>query len=179
MISSLLVPAATIGHTMASLPTTKSTTTGRSLMRHRRLDRVVDVGRRLAAQPDAAERLGQLHEVGDAVLVRAEVGVGVALVVEQRLPLPDHAEVAVVDDGDLDRDALQRAGGQFLVGHLEAAVAVDRPDDRVRAGRPWRPSRPAPRSPSCRAPPEFSQVPGFSYEMNCDAHIWCWPTPAA
>ncbi len=29
MISSLLVPAATIGHTIASLPTTKSTTTGR------------------------------------------------------------------------------------------------------------------------------------------------------
>src|SRR5262249_37741531 len=32
MISALLVPAATIGHTCASAPTTKSTTTGRSLM---------------------------------------------------------------------------------------------------------------------------------------------------
>ncbi|SLJ82845.1 Uncharacterised protein [Mycobacteroides abscessus subsp. abscessus] len=32
MISSLLVPAATIGHTCASLPTMKSMTTGRSLM---------------------------------------------------------------------------------------------------------------------------------------------------
>ena len=21
-------------------------------------------------------------------------------------------------------------------------------------------------------------MPGFSYVMNCDAHIWCWPTPA-
>ena len=19
---------------------------------------------------------------------------------------------------------------------------------------------------------------GFSYEINCEAHIWCWPTPA-
>jgi hypothetical protein len=28
------------------------------------------------------------------------------------------------------------------------------------------------------APPELSQVCGFSYEMNCEAHIWCWPTPA-
>ena len=44
---------------------------------------------------------------GDAV----EVGLGVALVVEQRLPLADHAEVSVVDDRDLHRDALDRAGG--------------------------------------------------------------------
>ena len=139
----------------------KSMTTGAVVDRHRRLDRRVHVRRRLAAQPDAAQRLGELHEVGDAVLVGAQVGVGVALVVEQRLPLPDHAEVAVVDDGDLDRDALERAGGQLLVGHLEAAVAVDRPHRRVRAGRPWRPSRPARRSPSCRAPPELSQVPGL------------------
>ncbi len=29
------------------------------------------------------------------------------------------------------------------------------------------------------APPELNQVPGFSYLMNCAAHIWCWPTPAA
>src|SRR5262245_37864404 len=32
MISSLLVPAATMGHTIAFLPTTKSTTTGPSLI---------------------------------------------------------------------------------------------------------------------------------------------------
>ena len=30
---------------------------------------------------------------------------------------------------------------------------------RVRAGRPWRPSRPGPRSPWCPAPPELIQVP--------------------
>ena len=29
--------------------------------------------------------------------------------------------------GDLDRDVVDRAGGELLVGHLEAAVAVDRP----------------------------------------------------
>ncbi|SHU32948.1 Uncharacterised protein [Mycobacteroides abscessus subsp. abscessus] len=27
-------------------------------------------------------------------------------------------------------------------------------------------------------PPELSQVRGFSYLMNCAAHIWCCPTPA-
>ena len=27
-------------------------------------------------------------------------------------------------------------------------------------------------------PPELIQVFGCSYWMNCDAHIWCWPTPA-
>src|SRR5450756_183926 len=34
----------------------------------------------------------------------------------------------VVDHRDLDRDLVDRTGGQLLVGHLEAAVAVDRPD---------------------------------------------------
>ncbi len=29
------------------------------------------------------------------------------------------------------------------------------------------------------APPEFSQVRGSSYLTKCEAHIWCWPTPAA
>src|SRR5215813_9064060 len=53
---------------------------------------------------------------------------GVALVVEQLLPLPDHAEEAVVEDQHLDRQALDRAGSELLRGHLEAAVAVDRHD---------------------------------------------------
>src|SRR6185437_17105480 len=93
---------------------------------HGLLDHRVHTGRVRAAQAGAAIRLGQLDEVGDArpaprgdrVLPRGaalrwravrrvaavEVGVGIPLVVEQRLPLPDHAEVAVVDDGDLDWD---------------------------------------------------------------------------
>ena len=28
------------------------------------------------------------------------------------------------------------------------------------------------------APPEFTQVLGCSNRQHCDAHIWCWPTPA-
>src|SRR6478752_3821682 len=103
-------------------------------------DDLVQVGRVHAADRVAAHGLGQLDEVRDAralgrvaVRVRARVqhGVGVTLVVEQGLPLADHPEGAVVDDGDLDRDVVERAGGEFLVGHLEAAVAVDRPDRAV------------------------------------------------
>src|SRR5262245_7756774 len=98
---------------------------------HRLGDRGVDVLRALAGEPDTAVGVGQLDEVGDPLGV--QVGVGVPLVVEQRLPLPDHAQRLVVDDRDLDRDLVDRAGGQLLVGHLEAAVAVDRPHDLVGA----------------------------------------------
>src|SRR5580693_3026170 len=104
--------------------------------RHRLLDDRVHVLLALAAQADAAVGLRQLHEVGDPGapqlgLPVTQVGVGVPLVVEEGLPLADHAEVAVVDDRDLDRDSLDRAGGKLLVGHLEAAVAVDRPHRRL------------------------------------------------
>src|SRR3954447_23692272 len=99
---------------------------GRVLDRHGLLDRRVDVALAVAPQPDAAHRISELHEVGDAL--RLQVGVGVAALVEQRLPLANHAEVAVVDDRDLDGDPLDGAGDQLLVGHLEAAVTVDRPD---------------------------------------------------
>src|ERR1700677_4224491 len=107
---------------------------------HGPFDHPVNLAGLLAPDALAAVRLGQLDEVRDPGAARlarlrrhVQVGVGVALVVEQRLPLPDHAEAAVVDDRDLDRDALQGAGGQLLVGHLEAPVAVDGPHRGVRA----------------------------------------------
>ena len=51
LISSLLVPAATIGHTMASLCTTNSTTTGTSLIDSRLLDHRVDIAGSSARRP--------------------------------------------------------------------------------------------------------------------------------
>ena len=60
-----------------------------------------------------------------------EMRLGVALLVEELLPLPHHAEPAVVHDHDDDRQPLERRGRQFLPGHLEAAVAVDADDRRV------------------------------------------------
>src|SRR5271165_6593041 len=106
---------------------------------HGPLDHLVHVGGLLAADALTVVGLGELHEVGDAGAGQlplrrpVQVGVGVALVVEQRLPLPDHAQAAVVDDRHLDRDALDGAGGQLLVRHLEAAVPVDGPHGGVRA----------------------------------------------
>ena len=32
--------------------------------------------------------------------------------------------------------------------------------------------------PIAPSPPELIQVRGRWKRMNCEAHIWCWPTPA-
>ena len=52
-------------------------------------------------------------------------GLGVALVEEQFLPLPHHTEKVVVQDNDLDRQAVLNEGSQLLQVHLETAVAAD------------------------------------------------------
>ena len=133
-ILSLLTPAGTIGHTIASRWTMKSMTTGRSLVSSACLMAASTSSGRLAPQAEAAVGVGELDEVGHRAGCRLQVGVGVALVVEERLPLAHHAERAVVDDRDLDRDVVDDAGRELLVGHLEAAVAVDRPDRALRLG---------------------------------------------
>src|ERR1019366_4086750 len=93
---------------------------GEGLVEHR-----VDLVGPVAAQPDAAVGLSELDIVRNG---RAQVDLGVPLLVEQLLPLAHHAEEAVVEDQDLDRRPLDRAGRQLLRGHLEAAVTVDRDD---------------------------------------------------
>src|SRR5665648_604826 len=91
---------------------------------------------RVTAQSHASVGLRQLDEVRHPNLLVAgvKVGVGVALVVEQGLPLADHAQARVVDDRDLDRDLVDDAGRQLLVGHLETAIAVDGPDGALWLG---------------------------------------------
>ena len=64
----------------------------------------------------------------------ADLDFGVVLGVEEILPLADHAEIAVVDDRDLDVEVLLHAVASSLRRHLEAAVADDRPD--FESGRP-------------------------------------------
>src|SRR5688572_25390101 len=49
---------------------------------------------------------------------------GVALFVEELLPLPDHSEIPVIDDRHVDVEALLNDRGQLAHGHLEAAVAA-------------------------------------------------------
>ena len=47
--------------------------------------------------------------------------------VDELLPLPDHAQLVVVEQGDLDRNVVLDERHEFLNGHLQAAVADDRP----------------------------------------------------
>src|SRR3954454_15280978 len=100
---------------------------------HGLLDRGIDVLGPLAPQTDAAVGVGELDEVRHPATARGgvQVGVRVTLLVEERLPLPDHTEARVVDHRDLDRNVVDDAGRQLLIGHLEAAVTVDRPDHVV------------------------------------------------
>src|SRR5579859_4883440 len=78
-------------------------------------------GEHLRARGDAfaanAEGVGQSREIG-----RNERGGDVALIVEKFLPLADHAEITIVDDGDFDVDFFLDDGGQLAHGHLKAAV---------------------------------------------------------
>src|SRR5690625_7769339 len=50
-----------------------------------------------------------------------------SLVVEEVLPLPDHAQRTVVDDRDPARDVVDVAGSELLLGQLEAPGAVRAP----------------------------------------------------
>ena len=57
-----------------------------------------------------------------------------APVIEQRLPLAHHTQRRVVDNGHFDRDFVDGAGGQFLVGHLETTIPIDSPHQPIGLG---------------------------------------------
>ena len=88
------------------------------------VDGLGDVVFVVAADAADAEGFGQGGEVG--VLHR---GLAVAALVEEVLPLLDHALEVVVEDGDFHGDVVLGDGGQFAHGHEEAGVAVDVDDD--------------------------------------------------
>ena len=69
--------------------------------------------------PNASASFGEVRsgQVGRVVVAR----------VDDLLPLPDHPELLVVEQRDLDRDVVGDEGHQLLERHLEAAVAGDRP----------------------------------------------------
>ena len=71
-----------------------------------------------------SDEVGSDHRSGD-----------VALVVEEFLPLANHAEKAVVDDGDLDVDFFLDDGGELTRGHLEAAITDNHPNFLVGIGK--------------------------------------------
>ena len=64
---------------------------------------------------------GQFHEVGSEV----QVNVAVTFLKKDLLPLANHPQSAIIDDGDLDRNAVLHNGGEVVQGHLESAVAHD------------------------------------------------------
>src|SRR6266849_1806602 len=83
---------------------------------------------RTLAHGHAADSVG-LAEFG-------EVGVEqgrclVVLLVEEFLPLANHAEISVVDDGDVNFQVLLDDRRQLSHRHLESAVAADYPDLRL------------------------------------------------
>src|SRR6202022_3234649 len=72
--------------------------------------------------PDAVS-LRHFHEIR----IQQRRGLVVALV-EKFLPLADHSQIAVVDDGNVDFQFFLNEGGHFRHGHLEAAITHYHPD---------------------------------------------------
>src|ERR671936_295620 len=89
-----------------------------------------------SASVSSGDEAAPAVSLGECRVVRqvmGELDLREALLEEHVLPLPDHAEMAVVDEDDDDREALVHRRRQLLLRHLEAAVAVDADDGRVRA----------------------------------------------
>src|SRR6516165_8973372 len=51
----------------------------------------------------------------------------VVAVIEELLPLANHAEISVVDDGDVDLDLFLHDGGKLGGSHLKSAIAGNHP----------------------------------------------------
>ena len=96
----------------------------RSFRREHLAQRRLDLARLVDADADVAVGLGELDEVGQ----RVHVAVRVAAAVVDLLPLPHHAEVAVVERDDLDRRLVLQAGRELLDAHLDRALAGDADD---------------------------------------------------
>ena len=124
-MSALLAPGGTIGQTLASGSITKSMTTGPG-GRLGHADSGEDFVVPGHSDPGRAIRFREFDEIGSVNL-----DLRVVLLVEEVLPLPDHPEIAVVDDGNPDIEFFLDAGGEFVQRHLEATIADDRPDLQI------------------------------------------------
>src|ERR1035438_7962178 len=92
-----------------------------------RQTRLVDGGFDVSPCADSASGdamcLGKLDEIGTDQRRRFIVAL-----VEELLPLAHHAEIAVVDDRDIDLEPFLHNRGELRSSHLEAAIAGDHPD---------------------------------------------------
>src|SRR5687767_14579084 len=77
----------------------------RALRLARARDHVGHLRTLLGPQAEQSMRFGELDEIRAAQRCR-----GVAAFVEELLPLPHHAQIAVIDDGDIDLHVLLRSG---------------------------------------------------------------------
>ncbi len=124
------LPAGIIGKTFCSSAISNQTRAGPSTAWAARIASSTSAGRLRPERRDA-ERVGELREVR-----AGQVGRVVVARVDDLLPLPDHPELLVVEEGDLHRDPVGDERHQLLERHLEAAVAGDRP--RLALRRPER-----------------------------------------
>ena len=128
----------------------------------------------LGAQADRAVGLGELHVVGHVVV---EVHLRVALVVEELLPLADHARGSALL-------MIAVMNGIFSVVEVASSCAViwKQPSPSIATRVVGPPGLGAERrrhgEPHRAQAAGVDPVRGFSNRQNCDAHIWCWPTPA-
>src|SRR5688500_1582102 len=83
------------------------------------LDGIVELGRLLASDPDASIGLAQLNEVGQGL----HVAFREAISMEKLLPLAHHAHVLIVENEDLDRQAVLDCRRHFLHGHQNRSVS--------------------------------------------------------
>jgi hypothetical protein len=98
-------------------------------MAARRLHCAHHLGARGHRRRTDAEGLGQLDEIR-----REDRRALVVLLVKRLLPLANHAQVTIVDDGDINIQLLLGDRGQLGTGHLKSAVAGDGPHFLARAG---------------------------------------------
>ena len=73
---------------------------------------------------------GQLYEIR----ISFQEGLGISLFIKQFLKLPNHAQIAVVQYGDLNRHLIGHGRGHLLNVHLDAAVAGNVDDHPIRTG---------------------------------------------
>src|SRR5215211_1085728 len=99
-----------------------------SLNRSRSFDGRADLFVTAHGNSGDAIRFSQLLKVR-----RADLDLGVVLGVEQILPLADHPQIAVVDDGDIEIEVLLHRSGELVGRHLKTAVADHCPNFEVGA----------------------------------------------
>ena len=101
------------------------------------LQRAFDIAGLFDFHADMAITLRQFDEIRQ----RIHIGFSIAIAMEEFLPLPHHAHVAIIQINDLERKVILLAGGQLLDAHLDAGLASDA-GHRVLAD--WQTARPSP-----------------------------------